>query len=92
MGTKYYNEKYYPKMTIEDVNKMRKLNKKYEYGISYHALLCLVHMHKKARKNNDLRTMSKIEYRLTDINFHYEVGLLSQGEYDILLKEIKENW
>lgn len=92
MKNKYYNEKYYPKMTIEDVDKIRKINRKYGYGISYHSLLCLVHMHKKARKNNDLRTMSKIEYRLTDINFHYEVGLLSNGEYDILLKEIKENW
>lgn len=92
MKNDYYNEKYYPKMTIEDANKMNKLNSKYHYGISYHALLCLVHMHKKARKNNDLRTMSKIEYRLTDINFHHEVGLLSNGEYDILLKEIKENW
>mgnify|MGYP007043619560 FL=1 len=92
MKNLYYNEEYYPKMTVEDAEQMNKLNSKYGYGISYHTLICLVHMHKKARKNNDLRTMSKIEYRLTDINFHYEVGLLSNGEYDTLLKEIKENW
>jgi len=35
--------------------------------------------------------MEKIEYHLTYINYHYELGLLMDGQYD-KLTEIVENW
>ncbi len=74
----------------DDKRKMRDLNGKNEYGLTYNQLLRLVNKHEKARKENDLYTMELIEYRLTDINFHYECGMLMDSNYKELRKEIKE--
>ena len=47
--------------------------------------------HQHAREIGDKKTMEKIEYHLTDINFHYECGLLISGQYD-KLPEVIKNW
>ena len=39
----------------------------------------------------DKKTMEKIEYHLTYINFHYECALLVSGQYD-KLPEVIQNW
>ena len=44
-----------------------------------------------AREIDDKKTMEKIEYHLTYINFHYECGLLISGQYD-KLPEVIKNW
>lgn len=77
-----YNEECYPGMTKGDAEKMSNLNAKNHYGISHNTLKRLIKQHRKARQENDKRTMSKIEYRLTDINFHTECSLLIGGKYD----------
>lgn len=82
-----YNNEQYPGMTYGDVRRIDIKNTNNHYGISYGEIIRLAKQHRVARKKNDLRTMSKIEYRLTDINFHYECGLMSSGEYDKLIKE-----
>ena len=80
----------YPGMTVGDAKRMDNLNSKNHYGINDIQLTRLINKHKKARAENDQRTMSMIEYRLTDINFHHECGLLYRGEYEEALKEVKE--
>ena len=47
--------------------------------------------HQRARKTGDKKTMEKIDYHLTYINFHYECGLLISGQYD-KLSEVIQNW
>lgn len=47
--------------------------------------------HQHAREIGDKKTMEKIEYYLTDINFHYECGLLISRQYD-KLPEVIKNW
>ena len=47
--------------------------------------------HQHAREIDDKKTMEKIEYHLTYINFHYECGLLISGQYD-KLPEVIKNW
>ena len=47
--------------------------------------------HQRAREIGDKKTMEKIEYHLTYINFHYECGLLIPGQYD-KLPEVIRNW
>ena len=47
--------------------------------------------HQHAREIGDKKTMEKIEYHLTYINFHYECGLLVTGQYD-KLPEVIKNW
>ena len=69
-------------MTFEDARKMDALNRKNGYGISYAELKRLGTLHEKARKAGNIRTMEKIEYRLTDINFHSECAMLNAGDYD----------
>lgn len=80
----------YEAMTFADAKAMNTLNAKNGYGISYHALRRLCYEHKKARERNDIRTMERIEYRLTDINFHSDCCRLARGEYEEELKAIKE--
>ena len=46
--------------------------------------------HKNARAVGDRHTMEAIEYRLTDINFHYECGLMIEGKYDEVEKSLKD--
>ena len=76
-------------MTTKDARRMNALNRKNSYGISYRELKGLCTRHEKARNNGDIRRMEMIEYRLTDINFHHECGMLHRGEYDALHEELK---
>lgn len=46
--------------------------------------------HQHAREIGD-KNDGKIEYYLTDINFHYECALLISGQYD-KLPEVIQNW
>lgn len=77
-----FNEELYPEMTKGDAERISNLNSKNYYGINYNTLRRLIKQHRKARLENDKRTMSKVEYRLTDVNFHTECGLLKSGKYD----------
>ena len=47
--------------------------------------------HRRARESGDKKTMERIEYHLTYINFHYECTLLVSGQYD-KLPEVIQNW
>lgn len=82
LNVELYDEECYPGMTVSDAKRMDNLNSKNHYGISHEELNKLIKQHKKARSQNDKRKMSMIEYRLTDINFHCECGLLIKGKYD----------
>lgn len=86
-----YNPDVYPEMLNCDAERMDTLNSEYGYGITKDALLYCIYKYRKAWERNDLRTMSTIEYRLTDINFHYECGLLAHGEFDKCIQSVK-NW
>lgn len=70
------------KLLESDMNKMRNINQKNKWAISYYELLKLTERH---RTGNDY-DRALIEYRLTDINFHTEVGLLVQSKYEELKK------
>ena len=78
-------------MTYGDARHAQSINRKNDYGISYAQLKALCTRHEKARKINDIRTMEKIEYRLTDINFHYECGMMHHGEYEKLREELNKH-
>ncbi len=61
------------------------------YGISLDTMKLYFQQHQCARELGDTKTMEKIEYHLTYINFHYECGLLIAGEYG-RLPEVIKNW
>lgn len=61
------------------------------YGITLEQMKQYFIEHRRARKTGDKKTMEKIEYHLTYINFHYECGLLISGQYD-KLPEVIRNW
>lgn len=73
-----------------ECDRIKRLNAKNGYGLNKSTLERLIREHKKARTNNDIHGMALVEYRLTDINFHHECGLLSSGQYEQALKELKE--
>ncbi len=78
-------------LNTETRDRMRDLNSKNGYGITKQQLSTLISQHKTARKKNDNTTMEKIEYRLTDINFHSECSNLSRGLYNEARKTLL-NW
>lgn len=78
-------------MTEHDAHMIDVLNRKNSWGITYRELKGLCTRHQNARKNNDIRTMEKIEYRLTDINFHWECGMMHQGKYAELREELNKH-
>ena len=78
-------------LTDKEMNHIRAINRRNEYCLTPTMMKNLFHRHEAARKNGDLHTMELIEYRMTDINFHYECGLLCQGHYD-KLDEVLRNW
>ncbi|MBQ2996221.1 MAG: hypothetical protein IJE22_03170 [Oscillibacter sp.] len=78
-------------LTEREQDRIRALNRKNRYGITLAEVKLLFERHQAARKRGDSHEMEKIEYRLTDINFHYECGLLSSGQYDKITEVIK-NW
>lgn len=61
------------------------------YFISLNQMKQYFYQHQHAREIGDTKTMEKIEYHLTYINFHYECGLLVSGQYE-KLQEVIENW
>ena len=65
--------------------------RKDSYGITLEQMKRFFIEHRRARKTGDKKTMEKIEYHLTYINFHYECGLLISGQYD-KLPEVIRNW
>lgn len=74
----------------EDKDKAKQLNKKNEYCLAYTELLKLCKKHENAFAQHDFYACALIEYRLTDINFHSECGMLYAGEYNKLKQEIKK--
>lgn len=73
------------KLKDADMDKMKALNAKNRYGLSSVQMIRLIDEH---QKGNDYKC-ALIEYRLTDINFHHEVGLLIAGRHDELKEEVK---
>lgn len=65
-----------------DKDRMRALNSKNHYGLSIAEFRDIVEKHRAARKSGNDYKMALIEYRLTDINYHRECGLLEKGLYD----------
>ena len=61
------------------------------YGITLEQMKQYFIEHRHARETCDKKTMEKIEYHLTYINFHYECALLVSGQYD-KLPEVIQNW
>jgi hypothetical protein len=84
-------------LSCKEMDRIELLNSKNGYVITDKEFKSLVTKHKKAREKNDTHTMEKIEYRLTDINFHSECRLLKQGKYEraytwLDRENIKETW
>ena len=77
-------------LTLKEQDRIEGINIKNHYGITDSMLKTLITRHKKARANNDNHEMELIEYRLTDINFHSECGLLSKGKYDEAYKMLED--
>ena len=75
----------YPLLTEKDFRRIHARNTKHSYGISQKGLLYYGRMH----KNGTDRDKQYVEYLLTDINFHSECALLSQGRYDEFFKEVR---
>ena len=73
----------------KDMERIDNLNAKNHYGLSNGMLKTLINKHKAARSNNDEYAMKLVEYRLTDINFHSECGLLMKGNYKEALQMLK---
>lgn len=87
-------DKIYPgcaAMTYCDAKRTHRLNAKNLWGFSLDTLARITREHKKARAAGDVRTMERIEYRLTDANFHHEAHILFRGEYEILMEEIRQD-
>jgi hypothetical protein len=78
-------------LTMKDRDKISNLNQKHHYALSRNMFKTLITKHKNAREIKDQHTMDLIEYRLTQINFHYGCGLLCTGKYDEAYEFLK-NW
>lgn len=72
-----------------DKDKMRALNAKNGWGIDYDDIMKLVKQHEKLRESNPYKC-ALIEYRLTDINCHTEVSLISVGKYEEARESIEK--
>lgn len=87
----YKNESLYRKNIIQNINKtnynnLKSVCRKIEYGLSNYDLIRIAEAYKTA--SQDLK--DKIEYILTDINFHYECGELLSGHADKIIRENKQ--
>lgn len=85
-----YDSEAFPGMTVGDANRINNLNRRNGYGLTRKELSRIIQKHKKARAAGDFRTMSVVEYRLTDINYHTECRLLSAGKYEELKMDFAE--
>lgn len=77
-------------LTEKETNRIRALNRRHGYVLYKKEMEKMIRDHKNARAVGDKHTMEAIEYRLTDINFHYECGLLHEGKYDEAEKSLKD--
>lgn len=76
-------------LTNQEKDHLKELNSRNGYGISITVLCKLISQHRRAFALGDRHTMAKIEYRLNDINFHSEVGLLMSGNYEDALRQAR---
>ena len=77
-------------LTEKEKDQIDKINHQSGYMLYKVELEQMIRNHKNARAVGDKHTMEAIEYRLTDINFHYECGLLHEGKYDEAEKSLKD--
>ena len=78
-------------LTEQETARIRKMIRRTDYCITLVVMKRYFSQHQRAREIGDTKTMEKIEYHLTYINFHYECGLLAAGRYGELAEVIK-NW
>ena len=78
-------------LTEQETTQIRNQIRRSGYGITLEEMKRFFTQHEKARRSGDIRTMARIEYHLTYLNFHYECGLLMEGRYDNLT-DVIENW
>ena len=83
---------YYVDLFDEENEYEKEMNSKNKYGLSDNQIITLTRRHKRARKDEDYRTMAKIEYRLTDINFHWECGKMYVDKYVEIFDKLKGGW
>lgn len=86
----YKNESPYRRNIVANINKtnyedLRKICGKIEYGLSDYDVIRLAEAYKTANQ----KLKDKIEYILTDINFHSECSELYYGHADKLIEEKK---
>lgn len=77
-------------LTKREKDQIDKINHQNGYMLYKVEMEQMIRSHKNARAVGDKHTMEAIEYRLTDINFHYECGLLHEGKYDEAEKTLEE--
>lgn len=75
-------------LSQEETRELDKLNADNHWSFDYDQLMELVAQHKEARERNDEHTMERIEYRLTDCNFHTLCELLMDAKYEEARKYI----
>ena len=78
-------------LTEQEKAQIRTKIRKEQYCITLDQMKQYFKDHQHAREIDDKKTMEKIEYHLTYINFHYECGLLISGQSD-KLPEVIKNW
>ena len=78
-------------LTGQETARIRAKIRKEQYCITLDQMKRYFKQHQHAREIDDKKTMEKIEYHLTCINFHYECELLISGQYD-KLPEVIRNW
>ena len=78
-------------LTEQEKVRIQAIIRKRQYSITRSQMKQFFKKHQHAREIGDKKTMEKIEYHLTDINLHYECGLLVSGQYD-KLPEVIKNW
>lgn len=78
-------------LTEQEKTQIRMAIRRNDYCITLEQMKAYFKQHQQAREVDDKKTMEKIEYYLTYINFHYECGLLCSGQYD-KLPEVIANW
>lgn len=72
-------------LTDKDFRRIHRDNYKNGWGFTREQLLRLVYAH----KYGNAHRREYIEERLTDANFHYERGMLMQGKYTEVAREIR---
>lgn len=87
----YKNESPYRRNIVENINKtdykdLKGICRKIEYGLSKYDVIRIAEAYKTA----DKELKEKIEYILTDINFHYECSELMYGHANELIDENKK--